>query len=685
MTAPPTYKPAPPSTQDVIPGATIFTLYDHGWLTGAAVVIRCPDYTPRHNTDAFVYRIDRDRIHLVEATGAFLPLGELDDVTFTLARRYTVYTPYTEDDIREVSMAQDNDIAYFAHINHPQYKISRLGDTNWVFETVDFTPNDNYPSTVNAFATRSPDYTRDNNGTIEQVGLPTTYKYVVSTIDADTGEESLPSMVEAAAINDLNLQGAKNRISWSSVPNTEFYVVYKNVDGVYGFIGQTKELFFNDNNIAENTADGPQQGLNPFDGPNRYPRTVSIHDQRLTFAATKEDPFAVFMSKVTLFENFDTASPAKADDAVTFRIRAKKRQDIKSLLSTTGGLGVFTSVGEWLVRGADDRAFITPTNTLAVPQTTRGSYYLPPLDVGDTDMFAQRKGAVIRDFTYTEVERKYTGEDRTLMSRHLFKNREIVSWCYAQSPHSMVWVAMDDGSLLSLTYVREQQVFAWARHDVGGKVLDVETIPDDVEDAVYIVVERVIGSSTVYMSERITHRDDTPEEEWQFADSSLVYEGDPVSTVTGLRHLVGETVTVLADGFVLGEHVVDATGSVVLNNLYSRVVVGLPYVSEIETLNLDLGNVPELGVVKGRDVSIPNLVITLEESRGVSAGQSDDTMIFVQERDNENYGEPIAPFTGERKYDLEPDWTRTGQITIRQTLPLPMKVLSVAPEVIIGG
>src|SRR5690606_18581931 len=109
--------------------------------------------------------------------------------------------------------------------------------------------------------------------------------------------------------------------------------------------------------------------------------------------------------------------------------------------------------------------------------------------------------------------------------------------------------------------------------------------------------------------------------DWFFADCGLRYTGAPVSAVGGLHHLNNMPVAVLADGYVL-EGLVVVDGRVELDGEYSNVVVGLPYEAEIETLDLDMGNIPELGVIQGREMAMPQLLVHVEHTRGIWTGQN---------------------------------------------------------------
>ncbi len=618
---------------------------------------------------------------LVDMRGRAVGMAQIGTGTFELRRRYTVATSYTGAQVRDISYAQDNDVMYLAHGDHPPRKLSRRGDTNWTLADVSFTPGISAPTGVTVSARGVPP------GTPEGPARGPFSSYKVSSVSIN-GEESLPTAVLRVR-NDLTIDGRDNVVAWGvgATGNIMHYNVYKSVDtdNAFGFVGSTTDGNFVDRNITPDTSDGPQMGLNPFNTAAKYPRAVTMHEQRLVFAALKDDPQAVLMSQTASLENFGTSAPAKASDAITFRVRSRDRQQIYSLVSTSSGLAMFTSAGEWVVSGGND-GYLTPSNPVVRPQTSRGSRSLAPLSVGDVLLYAQARGGVVREFLYSYEENNFNGPDRTLFARHLFENKRIVSWAYAQSPHSIVWVVLDDGTLLSMTFIREHDIWGWTPHDVGGTVESVVALPEGDEDAVYLTVKRNIGGADYRFHERMASRLVTGKDDWFFVDCGLRYKGAAADTIYGLSHLEGEEVVALADGNVIeGLSITNGRLDLTSYGAASNVVVGLGYTSEIETLDLHLGSVPEIGVVAGRQISIPEVLVTVEHTRGVQVGYDREHLTKWKQRASEPYGAAIEPFTGKFSIDTTPDYNSKGSVVIRQPFPLPVTVLAISPDVAVGG
>lgn len=504
--------------------------------------------------------------------------------------------------------------------------------------------------------------------------------YVVSAVSDATGEESLPS-APVTVQNDMTYKGNRNELTWSAVAGASRYYIYRRFNGLYGYVGASETTSFTDENITPDIADGPQEGNNPFSGAGKYPRAVTFHEQRLAFAGTLDEPSAVYLGQSGNYENFGAAEPAKDSDAITFRVRSREKNEIRSMVSTRG-LSLFSSAAEWIVSGGNED-FLSQ-NPKIVPQSYRGASYLQPIVVGNVILFPQARGGVVRDFSYQFAEDGFTGSDLTIMARHLFEDRKIVSWAYAQSPHSIVWAALDNGMLVSLTYMREHEVWAWTRHEIDGLVEDVIAIPESSEDAVYFVIRRTINGQTKRYVERLHSRAFALAEDAFFVDCGLSYEGAAITTVSGLHHLEGKAVVALANGNVVRDLTVSG-GRVTLPNAATKLHVGLPYTAELKTLDLDIGAVRGIGSVQGRSKSIASMTLRLKATRGLFIGPSETKLTEYKQRAVEAWNEAIQLYTGDIEITVTPDWTKGGTMVVRQSDPLPMTVLAIMPDVVIGG
>lgn len=344
-----------------------------------------------------------------------------------------------------------------------------------------------------------------------------TFSYVVTAVKDETYEESVIS-------NELtSLVGTTTIISWSGVSGAVEYNVYKRRDSgsYYGFIGTTRLTSFSDNSITQDETYSPPITRNPFSSV--YPATVGFFQQKLIFASTTSEPETIYTSRTGQFTNFTNRSPSLADDALTFKIVGGSVNTIRHIIDI-GALVVLTKSGEWTVTSGSDGAF-TPTNINPRQQSYNGSNYLQPIVIDTNAIYIQEAGSIVRDLTVGINIDGYTGNDLTVFSSHLFKNNEIKSWCYQKSPHSIVWAVRGDGVLLGLTYIKEQQIIAWHRHDTDGVIERVCCLPGTLEDEVYLVVGRTIDGTYRRYIEKLSNRDTSDSYLYNFCDSAKVFDG----------------------------------------------------------------------------------------------------------------------------------------------------------------
>lgn len=653
---------------------------------------------------------------------------------------YEFTTPYAPADLADLVYIQEADVMYQTHVNHAPRKLSRLADDNWTLTAPTFAPAISPPAgptaaitgitkanpavvtanahgfvngetvmisgvvgmvevngntytvagvTANTFqlsGINSSAYTTYVSGGVATgtaararatVGSGSaSYSYKVATVKADTDEESLPSAA-GTVTNDLSIAGNKNTVTWSAVAGAARYVIYKLDNGVYGYIGGTEGLSFVDENIAADLADTPQVATNPFAGAGNYPRCATFVDQRLAFASSLINPQAVWLSQSANYENFGRASPAKESDAITFRIRARQVNEIRSLLPMRG-LMVLTSGAEWIVQGADTK-YLTQ-NVQIDNQGYRGASKVQPIVVGNTVLFSQARGGVVRDFSYEFTEDSFTGKDLTILARHLFEGRDIKAWAYAQAPHSIVYVVLDDGSLVTLTYMKEHDVWGWTRQETQGLFEDVAVIAEGGEDVPYFIVKRTIDGASKRFIERLHTRQFASVADAFFVDSGLSYYGPPVSQVR-IEHLPNTALVALVDGNVVRNLTSDAEGDVVLPYAGSVIHVGLAYEAALETLDLDMGVLQSLGSVQARWKSVSEVTLRVEKTRGIWTGPSESQLIEYKQRAGEAWDEAIQAFTGDISITPKWDWTKGGTTWVKQFDPLPMTILSLMPDV----
>ncbi len=292
---------------------------------------------------------------------------------------------------------------------------------------------------------------------------------------------------------------------------------------------------------------GPQTGT--------YPSCVAYFQQRRVYANTINQPDTYFMSQPGAFTNFDARVPTIGSDAITGTPWSQQVNGIQFLVQMPSGLIVLTGLGAWQIEGAGGSSFnpvgITPANQSAQPQAYNGcSATVPPLTINYNIIYVQSKGSIVRDLSYNFYANIYTGTDITVLSSHLFNNRLILEWAWSEEPNKLIWAVRDDGVLLSCTYLKEQEITGWTRHDTNGLFVSVCTVTEPPVDAPYFAVKRYIGGQWNYYIERMDNRLWTQAEGAWCVDCGLQYPmPTPAANLTASA-ASGAAVTFTADAAV---------------------------------------------------------------------------------------------------------------------------------------
>ncbi|MBU0522695.1 MAG: hypothetical protein KKC24_23865 [Gammaproteobacteria bacterium] len=673
---------------------------------------------------------------------------------------YQLAMPYSQFDLPQLNFTQSADLMTFAHPTYKPRELGRLAHDNWVTSEISLAPRIAAPASATATPTAG-------------TGVTQSWRYQVTAVldDGNSLDESLPVTSNAVTVF---ADTASATIVWPAVTGATYYIVYKDNAGagIYGFIGRATALTFTDRNITAVKTDTPPNGADPFVGVGNYPGAVGYYQQRLVFAGSNLSPQTVWMSKTGLFKNFGFSIPNKDDDAITFTIASKEVNRMRHLLGLRKLLGL-TSGGEWTFSGGDSG--LTAKTIQAAQEGYNGSAIVPPIVVGNSAVYVQARGSRVSSFGYSLNADGFASDDLTIFSTHLFRGFELTSVAYQKIPDSIVWYVRNDGKLLGLTYLPEQQLVGWHWHDTDGFVESIACIPEGQEDALYMVVRRTINGVQKRYVERMATRQVLSIEDAFFVDCGLTYDGrnadtskkmtlsggttwgypevvtmtatghapfvfahignqyslklplidksgEPITetvrveivgytspsvvtvklliicpevlrnvaisnwarqakTIAGLDHLEGKTVSILADGSVHPQRVVNG-GSVILQEYAGIAHIGLPYDSDLETLDLELKNANE--TVLDKKIAVTSLTVIVEESRGIFAGK-DKHSLYEQKTSRDTYEQPLDPLTGQTEIVISNDWQGKGRVFIRQSDPLPLTVLAVIPEVTVGG
>lgn len=403
------------------------------------------------------------------------------------------------------------------------------------------------------------------------------------------------------------------------------------------------------------TIDWAEQSFSAVRG---YPASVAFHQDRLVIGGSRDMPNRLWFSKSGDLFNFDLGTGLD-DESIEFAILSDQVNAIRGIFSGRH-LQVFSSGAEWMVTGDP----LTPASVQLTRQTRVGSRtdrYIPPTTVDGATMFVARNGNEIREFLYTDIEQAYQATDLALVSRHVL-GRPVDQDFDAR--RRLLFIVREDGKFATLTIYRAEQVAAWTLHDTQGAVKSVAVVGDEV----YLLIERD-GSYFIEMFDDALN-----------LDSALTGEaGSPATEWSGLGHLEGRSVSIVADGVVLENQIV-TDGQVTLSEPATEVQIGLSYTHIVEPL-------PPSAIGEGamiRRVRLIEGIFRLQDTSAlrldVGRGLRDVSLRQLGEEEILDAPSPLVSgdihvrALGWQRELADPLWR------IEQSAPLPFTLLSVMTE-----
>ncbi len=414
---------------------------------------------------------------------------------------------------------------------------------------------------------------------------------------------------------------------------------------------------------------------------NNYPTTVAFYNERLAWAATPNEPQTLWLSKAGILYDHGISSPVQADDAITVTILAGEVNAVQWLAEGQDLLIGTTGASRTL--GPSDRGSVfSATNLRQRRQSRRGSINIQPVQIGNVVLFVSRYTDMIHEYLYSFEADGYVAPELTVLSEHILRPG-VVDMAYAQDPESIVWMVLGNGEIAALTYDREQQIVGLTRHQLGGDGFaeSVTVIPGEEADEVWFVVRRTINGQTKRYVEYLApqHEPGDPIEDSHFVDCALTYDGTPTDTVSGLNHLEGETVTVLADGATVPPLVVSG-GSITLpdGRTASKIIVGLGFEARGRTLPSAISRGDGSGL--GRPKKISACIIDLLDSSPLKVFGPGDPLPppgTAYRRTKDPMGSPPALRTGFFEVSIDSSWNEDGELGFLSDLPLPSVLRSI--------
>ena len=608
---------------------------------------------------------------------------------------YEISTPYSSDDLAALDFAQSADVVYIAHPDYPAYKLSRFGPTNWTLTAVNFDwppfndenvdPLTLTPSAVtgNITVTASANlFVAADVGSyfkIEEVLASKHDKWEPgkAVVSGNTRwyEGNLYEATTTGTTGSrppIHTEGTESdgTVSWAFLHDGAGYfqiTAFTNATTVSATV--VKRL--------PSTTASKKWSEGAWSDRRGYPGAVTFYEDRLWFAGSKSRPQTLWASTTGDYENHQYGT--NDDDALNYTINT---QDMNTILWLSPGkvLAVGTANGEFTLSATQISDPVTPTNVRIVPQTTFGSSEnVRPLRIGNVIIFLQRSERKMREYVYEFQSDSYVAVNLNVLAEHI-TGSGVVDMTYQQEPYQIVWSACACGTLIGLTYEREEEVVGWHRHTVGGFVESVASIPhwDGDQDVLFMIIRRTIDGVTKRYVEYMEKYYDNDES--FYVDSGLTYTGTPVSSLSGLTHLEGEEVAVLIDGAV-HPNVTVASGGVTLQYAGSTISVGLPFTARLRTMPLEAGAAD--GVAMGKTMRINNIVMRFDRTGpGVFYGPDASRLDELHpRRTTDLMDSPIALFTGNTPALPWPgEYQQSPQLIVEHRLPTACTLVALMPQ-----
>lgn len=656
-------------------GADIFTVGDFVDITG---VQGMPEIDNRRFK---VLTTDPPTNTMTLGTMIGAPVDSTDFGTYitggTVALVVRIASPYTEADLPQLKYVQSADVLYLVHPAFAPRKLIRASDTSWSLQTM-----------TNRVFIDGP-YQRINSTSTTLTPAASTGTGITITASAVTGINGNTGFQSTDVGRLIRL---KNGGAWG------YAIITTVTDTTHVVVDILRDF--------STTSADKQWRLGLFCDTNGYPAAATFFEDRLVFGGCRAEPSRYDGSRSGDYENFMPTDPdgVVADDhAISNTLNSDDVQTIRWMKGDEKALVIGTVEGEWPARPSTNSEAMTPTNITAKQSTARGSADIQGIRAGDSLLFVQTSRRQLREISYVFADDKFKTPDLTVLSEHITKGPTpelsgITELAYQKQPQSIVWAPRADGWLLSHTYEREQKVLAWARHVLGGYANSSRTDPavvesvacipsaDGTRDELWLLVRRYVGGRIVRYTEfmtKIWERGDTVADTIH-GDCARTYDGSPVTTITGLHHLAGETVRILADGAAHPDRTVSATGQITLQRAASKVQVGFGYASDGESMRIDAGAAD--GTSQGKIQRTHRVIVRLHDTLGIKFGPTFNEsgkgklteLNFRTSSMDPNA--PIPLFTGDKEFGWEGDYSSRNTLCWRCDGMYPATLIALMPH-----
>jgi len=570
----------------------------------------------------------------------------------------TIVSPYTLAQVKDLDYIQSADTALIFHADVQSQELSRTSDTVWSIGNITFLnqPQFDFDDTLSP-----PPTSEVQQATFNSVTVGDRYKIVLEGVLSDSvvfsDDDATNAQNIEIAITDLFNTGGSGTITVVAASTFVFDITFSGSSAK-----DWNLLTFSPDIVASTfvvtvteTTPGVARSEDVWSVARGWPQTATFHEARLWLGGTTFRPATLWGSKVNQFFDFNKGK-ARDDEGIDVTLDTDQVNAIVGVFSNRT-LQVFTSGAEFSVQTSP----ITPQNIAIAPQTSFGSKKVRPVTVDGLTLFVQRTGKAVRNFFFVDEAKSYNSSSISVLASQLINDPiEIaVSRGTTSVDANYVYIINADGSMTVYNTLASEDVQGFTNWVTEGDMISAAV----VDDALYTYVERTIGGTPIFFLER--------EDTTLTTDSSA--SSSSTDTLTGLSHLEGETVDVIADGAYQGTFVVSG-GQITIDHTATLITGGLCFIPIIETMPLSIA------LQNGPNAALPKRIVRAS----VELFESNSVIVNDERIANKTMGvdvfEAPIPITG-----IEEVWLQGYEIdavlTITQEEPMPMTILALYMEV----
>lgn len=624
--------------------------------------------------------------------------ASISSVSFTIFRRSNGITSQVHsfssgisnlfDSWHRVSFSQSRDVMYFAF--NPAVgsgtkvkKLTRLGDTNWTFEDVDFIDGPFDDINLN------PQLKMDASGQSGTITITAKNKATsvnVNYFDAtDVGR--LIRIRHNVDPDGVSAEWWGCALITSLAGTAPYHTVNAEVQ-TFGNVANPNETTFGAPSGSNDPAGTKNWRLGAFSDVDGYPSKVAFHQNRLFLG--KENRISGSMGN-----NFERHSPTIPDNQNNHIQTPDSAIDLKMLdlraaeinwFSSDQVLHIGTNDGRYILQSPDNT--LQPANLALVKQSNVGTSNVQPIMIDDT-IYCRFDNEALLKTDYNFRRDRYEDRNLNLDSDTILKEK-VLRLAKSSYPFNIVWCLLGDGTLAAMTYDAQQEVIAWHTHSIKDfHITDMVSLKAEEEKEVLyclVVNQLEVGAPRGYsLVELDLTKWDYLKTDTAITDPLLdIYsEYTDVSSFADLDHLEGHIPIAIKDGInYLQTTPVDASGNFTLSESISGTFeIGLPIEIELETFPLDIPsqNTTVTGKMKGIKDLQCQLLNTLSLQAQLSTSKFPNPFKFRKSSDSVSSVPPL--FTGHKQVEVSNISTESMSIKFTQPEQAPCTILALSYEV----